>query len=365
MNTVRKILIIVGDLTYGGIQTCILNYLKNIDNEKFSFDIVVHNKGDNSVESEYLRYCNKILQVPKLSEVGLIKYISILRGVIIANGPYDVVHAHTHYKSGIELMAAKQAGVNVRISHSHNTVGKPNFQMLFYRWFINRTATLKLACSELAGNYLYKNKDFSVLNNAIELDKFNKCSDEKNISIRNSLNIDVNTLVVLHVGRFTTAKNHNYILDIIKSMPKDTDICFAFAGEGPLKAEIEKRANDYNISDKIRFLGNRNDIQDLLNCFNVFILPSFNEGLPLVLIEAQAVGVPCLVSDKVTSEVDMELGNMRFISIEEDPKVWAKYILQTMDKEKAKKDKIYLQFEKHGYNIKSAAKTLEKFYIAN
>ena len=270
--------------------------------------------------------------------------------------------------SGFILKEAKKSNIPIRISHSHTFNPKASILKSIYtgysKKFINANATHKFACSQKAGKWLYDNNvDTVVINNGIELDKF-MYNKEDSKQKKRELSIDESTIVIGHVGSFREAKNHDFLLDVFNYIEKRIDnIVLVLVGDGKLKKDIEQKAQNLALEHKIKFLGVRDDVHDILKIFDFMIFPSIYEGLPLSLIEAQASGVKCIVSDVITKEVDIGLNLVDYINLSSPLSEWSKSILDNDKCKNRESNKIKDAILENGYDIKYTVKYLEKLYV--
>jgi len=262
----------------------------------------------------------------------------------IKYGPYDVVHSHVHHFSGFVLKLAHSAGVPVRIAHCHNdttpvdckaTMLRRMYLRLCEHW-IRKHATLGFAVSQKAAEALW-GRDWStderwrILRCAIDLEPFRRPVD--GAAVRAELGIPQDALVVGHVGRFDPQKNHEFLLEIFKCLAKSRpNIRLLLVGDGPLRSDIEQKASGLGITDKIIFAGLRRDVSRLmLGAMNVFVMPSLYEGLPIVGIEAQAAGLPYVLSDAITEEIEIEKTLVHWVRNNASPAFWADAIMDAVD----------------------------------
>lgn len=358
---------IVGKWVGGGVEAVVMNYYRNIDREKIQFDFICDRDSTNIPYDEIEKLGGKVIIIPPYQEV--FKYQKELKRVL-REGNYKIVHSHVNTLSVFALRIAKKVGVPVRIAHSHSTTNKKEWKKNLLKQvlkpFSKIYATDYFACSELAGRWLFGNKEFDqgnvcLLNNAIDLEKFiynEKIRKEK----RQELNIKDDTLVIGHIGRFVKQKNHEFLIDIFNEIQKmNKNSVLLLAGEGPLLDEIKQKVNDMKLSKKVKFLGQRKDANELYQAFDVFLLPSLYEGLPVVGVEAQVSGLLCFFSTDMTSETKV-LKTSSFMSLNESASVWAEKILEFSKKHKRKN--VEKEISKTGFNIKKEAKKLEDKYIA-
>ena len=356
---------IVGKWLGGGVEAVIMNYYRHIDRTKIQFDFLCDEDSTNIPYEEIESLGGRVIIIPPYQKV--FKYIKELKRVL-KEGQYKIVHSHINTLSVFPLYAAKKAGVPVRIAHSHSTTNKKewkkNLMKLALRPFAKTFATDYFACSELAGRWLFGDKTFDegkvyVLNNAIDLDKFTY--DEKiRTSKRKELKIKDNTIVIGHIGRFVEQKNHRGLIDIFNEVHKiNKKTILILAGQGPLMEEMKEKVKSLGIEKNVQFLGQRSDANELYQAFDIFLLPSLYEGLPVVGVEAQASGLLCILSDDMTKETKV-LESTEFLSLSTSPEVWANILLQTYDKYERKNTKE--EISKNGFNIQEEAHKLVDIY---
>lgn len=356
---------IVGKWLGGGVEAVIMNYYRHIDRSKIQFDFICDSDSTNIPYEEIDSLGGRVIIVPPYQKV--FKYIKELIKIFKENN-YKIVHSHINTLSVFPLYAAKKAGVPVRIAHSHSTTNKKewkkNLMKLVLRPFSKVFATDYFACSELAGRWLFGDKTFNegkvyVLNNAIDLDKF-KYDEKIRKSKRKELGIKDNEIVIGHIGRFVEQKNHRGLIDIFNEIHKLNNKTVLFlAGQGPLMEEMQEKVKSLDLENSVNFLGQRSDANELYQAFDVFLLPSLYEGLPVVGVEAQAAGLLCILSDDMTKETKV-LETTEFLSLSSLPEVWANVVLQSYDNYK-RKDTID-EITKNNFNIKKEASKLENKY---
>ena len=320
----KKVLQVLSGLSAGGAESMLMNIYRNIDTTKVKFDFVVFGNENGIFSTEVINKGGKIFRVNALKEKGIINFIKEMKNIIKENGPYDAIHSHVDYLSGLVLMAAKICDVPIRISHSHSTNaithrGKLNYVThMFLKFLISINTNYYLACNKEAAQYMFGKRNAKkaiVINNAIDLYKFSeKGQYEKNKIIDVlKLNISNKTKIITNIGRFVEAKNHRVLIDIFNSYhQKVSDSVLLLIGEGKLKKDIFEYVKNKNLSNCVRFLGATNDIPQILHISDAVVLPSIYEGLPVTLIEAQAMNVPCVVSDTIKKDVDCNLDLIYF-----------------------------------------------------
>ena len=354
---------IMGKWIGGGVESVIMNYYRHLDHTKIQFDFICDEDSTRIPYDEIKKLGGRVFLVPKYQKLP--QYLKALEDLFRKNH-YRIVHSNVNTLSVFPLYAAKKAGVPIRISHSHSTSNvrewKRNIIKNILRTFSKRYATDYFACSELAGRYLFGSKTFDrgevkIIHNAIDLDKF-KFDPIARKNLRKELGIDDETIVIGHVGRFVQTKNHHFLIYAFKKYHnKNPNAKLLLIGTGPLEEKIKAKVKKLNLEDSVLFLGQRNDTNKLYSVMDIFCLPSLYEGLPVAGIEAQAAGLPCVYSDKVTIEADAA-NNAYYASIKN---IYS--YLQTLEQAIANrvKNRNNIKFSKH-FQISSNVNILEKFY---
>ena len=357
---------IIGKWVGGGVEAVVMNYYRNIDHKKIQFDFICDNDSINIPYKEIESLGGRVILVPPYQKV--FSYQNKLKKVFKENN-YKIVHSHINALSVFPLRAAKKAGVNVRIAHSHSTTSKKewkkNLIKIVLRPFSKVYATDYFSCTEHAGRWMFGNKAFDeekvfVMNNAIDLDKF-KYDENIRILKRKELGIDDNTLVIGHIGRFVQQKNHDFLIDIFNEIHKENkNSILLLAGQGPLINEIKEKVNLLSLTDSIIFLGQRDDVSELYQAFDVFLLPSLYEGLGVVLIEAQCAGCYCIASNEVP-EIAKVTNNLEFLPLNNNENEWCNLV---------KKNNLKIKRRDHmgdikdlGYDIVEQSMKLNDIYL--
>ena len=353
---------VVGKMMNGGVEAVVMNYYRHIDREKVQFDFIVDEDSTIIPREEIESLGGRIFIIPPYQKLN--KYIPALIKLFKGN-KYKIVHSHINTLSVFPLYAAKRAGVPVRIAHNHSTAAKgetkKNILKYMLRPFAKVYATNYAACSEYAGEWLFGKKsmergEVTIFNNAIDLDKFKFDENIRN-EVRKELGLD-GKFVIGHVGRFCYQKNQEFLVDIFEEVYKqDKNAALMFVGDGPDREKVEEKVKSLNLTDSVLFLGNRNDVYRIYNAMDVFVLPSRYEGLPVVGVEAQANGLQCLLSDKMTKETKMT-ENAEFLSIENPIPDWARHCLSDFKRE----DKSFVEVQQAGFDIKHQADNLRAYY---
>lgn len=353
----KRILQVVTYMGRGGIETMLMNYYRHMDRTKIQFDFLVHRNFKADFDDEIEALGGRIYHVPPMNPLKM-SYWKALEDFFRSH-PYEIVHCHLNYKSGVVLAAAKKTGVPVRIAHAHTagmSAGFSKLARICMKPLIPVTATHFFACGKSAGDAIFGGNPYSLIANALDADamRFNPQTRER---MRRELELgDACTLI--HVGRFGEEKNHAFLLEAFRELLKaEPGAKLVLVGDGELREDMERKAAALP-SGAVRFLGVRIDIPELLQAADVFTFPSRFEGLPVTMIEAQAAGLPCIKSDTVTDEcVVTDLVTSLPI---DDPRVWAEAILAA--KGAVRTDRL-ADIQRSGYDITAAAEKLTRFYL--
>ena len=377
MNTVR-ILHIVGIMNMGGLENLIMNIYRKINRNKVQFDFLVTREEEGIFDKEILELGGRIYKIPHMSKVGYSKYKEILYKFFKEHNEYKVVHCHRDALCSVYLRQAKKAEIPIRIAHSHTTKlsESKNIKGIimlvmkkYFMLFTNQNSNKQFACSREAGEWLFGrksiHKNINIIKNGIDISKYNY-NEDSNLKIRKELGISEDTFLIGHVGRFDIQKNHKFLVEVVDKLDKENlDYKVCFVGSGTLEKKIKSEVNRLGLQDKVIFLGIRNDIHELMMSFDLFIFPSLVEGLGIVLIEAQATGLNCLISDTIPKEADMEINLIKKLSIN-NIDLWVENIKILYDRRKKirldRKSNHTAIIEK-GYDISSTAEYLEEIYI--
>lgn len=346
------------EMNYGGVEMVVMNYYRHIDHSKVQFDFFVLEGSEIPQRKEIEELGGRIYIVPHYKH--LLQYEKTLIHLFKEN-QYKIVHSHMNTLSVFSLRAAKHAGVPVRIAHNHSTAGKGEYKKNFVKYILRLWAKIYptdlFACSKKAGEWIYgKNTEFTIFSNSIALEKFLYNEKIRN-KIKKEYNIQ-NKFVIGHVGRFCYQKNHEFLIDIFSKVYKeDQDVVLLLIGEGELENNIKEKVHVMELDQCVIFAGACENVNEMYQAMDIFVLPSRYEGLPVVGVEAQAAGLPCLFSENVTREAKI-LENTQFIGKNE--KDWISKILSM---KKVRREKTDLYLSQAGFNIVQSAKKLERFYL--
>lgn len=369
----KRILHIVGSMNRAGAETMVMNLYREVDRTKYQFDFIYFTPKKCDYDDEITEMGGKIYRVFPKSKNVLTRYINYYL-TLKKLKDNDYVHSHMNINNSMYLIIAYLAGIKERISHSHGTTGRSHKKGIrrIYKNFsfglIKRFATKYVACGEAAGKYLYpkvENSKIILLPNAIDVQKFSNSRKTNRNYIRNLLKIDNDTLVLSQVGRLNKVKNHDFSIKFLKFLKeKGTKFHFVIVGEGNLRNELEEKMKNARLEEDVTFLGVRSDVPELFSGSDAVLMPSLHEGFPVVLVESQAIGVPSLISDSISSEVDLDLGLVEFVDLKDDFSVWEEKLLKIVNQEEVKIEKILDVLTEKGFSIVGSVKKLEKIYGA-
>lgn len=369
----RRVLHIVGGMGKGGTETMLMNIYRKIDRNRIQFDFLYTTNEETYYDKEISKLGGNIFRIDTLSILNINKMVNQICDIIKQNGPYKVIHAHTLFNCGIAMKAAKRNGIDIRISHAHTTADneiglvRKIYIYLMRRLIINNSTNL-LACSDLAGEYLFgaeniKSDKYTMFPNLISYENIIDINykDVEKFRIENKLQED--DLVIGHIGTFKESKNQKFLLKIVNVLKeKNKNIKLLLVGDGSMRDELETMCSDLDISNEVIFTGTRDDIDVILNSMDVFVFPSTFEGLGLVLLEAQAAGLPCVVSEAIQPEADLKLGLFSKLNLSDGAEFWANKIIEVYGKKETNKQKILDAFDKQGYSTEKCISKLLSIY---
>lgn len=361
MNEPIRILHIVGAMYPGGMENFIMNLYRNIDRTRFQFDFIVHQQKDNDYTEEIEKLGGRVYLLPRLTRKPFSNLHRIRR--LVRENHYPMVIRHTaNALVAPQLLAAKSAGA-VTVCHSHNETDP---QLRLHRMgqkLMRRAADIRLACSEKAGHWMYGDQSFEVIHNAIDIPRF-AYRESKATKIREEFHLE-GKHAYGNIANFIASKNHSYLLRIYREIIKlDPDaVCFCL-GEGDLRPQIEEEIKELHLEERVILTGIRGDVPDFMSALDVLVFPSRFEGLPLTLIEAQAAGLPSLISDTITGDVIVTEGIVQQLSIELDPKEWAERAV-LLAKEQSDRTCPYESIAAAGYDIRQLVQWYQEFIQKN
>lgn len=378
-----KVLQVTGAMNRGGAEVMIMDIYKNISPE-FHFDFLVNynlKKGiiEGDFDAEILSTASKIKHIPAQWDIGPFLYIKKFKEIIKEIGTPDIIHIHMNAKSGIIAIAAKLAGIKKIIIHSHGDITfKGKFlknsltiaEHYAQKILINHCGTDFWGCSPAAlKSFFYSSKikrgETVIINNAIDVNKYTNYDKEEGEILKASFQRNSNTLVIGAVGRIVRRKNVKFIIEILHELDlQNVDFIFVNAGkvvDVEYMKEIEDAILNYNLTSKVIHLGLRDDIPTVMSTFDVFVSPAYSEAFGMVAAEAQAAGLPSVLSTEFPKSIDMQLGLVYFIE-KFETKLWAEKILQVSYNKLSNKQSIELNFQALGFDIKTNIRNIENLY---
>lgn len=363
-----RVLQVIGIVCGGGVESVVMNYYRHIDRQRVQFDFVVDGYEKTALDDEIVALGGRVYHIEPYRK-NIFRYMGQIYR-IVRDHRYRVVHSHMNTLAVFSLLPAYLAGARVRILHNHSmavrseglrTVMKEMLRPLA-PLFANRYA----ACSQLAGTWMYGKKKMAsgavtLVRNAIDLEAY-AFSSQRRQAVRQALAIREDAFVVGHVGRFVYQKNHAFLLEVFRAILRQRpEALLLLIGEGELRAAIEEKARAYGMADRVRFLGLRDDVRALYNAMDVFILPSWYEGLPVVAVEAQANGLPCFLSDRVTQESHLTQ-SAHFLPLAAGADAWAEAVAAQPT---VRNVHAYDEMTKAGFEIRTAAQHLLNWYTVS
>ncbi len=363
----KRILHIVGGMDRAGAETMLMNLYRKIDKSKYQFDFVYFKDSKCDYDDEIIELGGRIFRIPNSNPISRTLKLSRL---IEKEKPFHAVHCHMLFSNAFHVLAAYFAKIEMRISHSHNT-SDVNSKTFFGRLYQNvsrrimrKFSTHFVACGEAAGEFLFPNNDrIEYLLNAIDVDEFSNNRIANRRFLKDEFNLDDDTIVITQIGRISPVKNHKFTINLAEYLfQKGHKFVVCVVGSGPLQNELLELVNEKKLNNSVKFLGIRSDIPNILAGTDVMIMPSFHEGFPVVLVESQATGVPSLISNNISPEVDMELKLVEFASLNDELSTWETKLLELLKQKEVSPVKRLEILSNKGFNINNSVKKLERIY---
>ena len=360
-----RILQVFAEMNRGGAETMIMNLYRHIDRERIQFDFIVHTQEKCAFDEEIEKLGGRIYKVPKYVGTNHFSYKNAWKDFFKSHSDYTIIHGHVRSTASIYLKIAKRYNLTT-IAHSHSISSGSGIKAVIKDVFqlpIRHISDYFLACSETAGQWLFGDKvvasnKFKILNNAIDVEEFT-FNNQIREAIRHDYGIE-DKLVIGHVGRFHSAKNHEFLIDIFKNIHnKFEDSVLLLVGDGFLKESIQEKVRNEGIEDNVIFAGVRSDVADIYQGMDLFLFPSLFEGLGIVVVEAQAAGLNCIVSNQIPDEAIIT-NLVEKVSLVKSPEDWAEVVLKKINYKR--KDTSEL-LKASGYDIKDSVKWLENYYL--
>ncbi|UTA66861.1 glycosyltransferase [Emticicia sp. 21SJ11W-3] len=361
-----RILHVIGGMDRAGAETMVMNIYRNIDRTRIQFDFIYFKAKACDYDEEILSLGGKIFRIV---EGNSFKRIYSLYRFLKHNSQYQVIHAHTLLNIGFCFLAANLAGVPIRIAHSHsitnasdNSLANRIYQQLSI-FLIKKYSTNAIACSTEAAEFLFpENKKALVLYNSIDIDQYFETGKTHKDFLRETFLPGSNSRIYVQIGRLENVKNHAFSLQIMYVLKnKKIDFHFFIIGQGTLDSFIRNEVSRLGLSGNVTMLGIRDDVPQLMAGADVMLMPSLYEGLPMVLIESQCIGLPALISDNVPADVDMGVSLVKKLSLSDTPEEWAE-VLFNIKREAPKQQNIEILRSK-GLDIQDAARIYTDLYL--
>lgn len=363
--TPTRVLHVVTSLDPGGIETMLMNLYRNVDRRVIQFDFAVHRSQPGSFEPEVASLGGRVFRFSALKSATLPLYSLEFKKFLRQHPEHRIVHSHLNQYSCFPLLGAKLAGAPVRISHSHQDLTHhPRLSIArslttkVCKRLLPTVSTRNFACATEAGTWLFGESDFELLPNSIDTERF--AFDEQERFVARSKHGLNGRLVLGHVGNFSPVKNYGFLLDLLEALlaqgrPASLLLVGDYEKNPKLLSEIDKRG----LSDEVVLTGVVSDVEKKLNAMDAFVFPSLREGLPVAVVEAQANGLPCFVSDAVTEEVKLS-DSVTFLSLQAGVDEWRHQITHTslIRSSTAARD-----VSTSGYDVAEVSEVLQGMYL--
>jgi glycosyltransferase EpsF len=363
----KRILHIVGGMDRAGAETMLMNLYRKLDKSKYQFDFVYFKDSKFDYDDEIQELGGRIFRINNSNPI----YRSIkLSKLIKKENPFHAVHCHMLFSNAFHILAAYFAKTDIRISHSHNT-SDVNSKTVFGRLYQNisrvimkKFSTHFIACGEAAGKFLFPNNNkIENLLNAIDVESFSDNRLQNSGFLKEEFHLDTDMIIITQIGRISPVKNHKFTIEFAEYLKKKKHkFIIMIVGSGPLKSELNNFIEEKKLNNSIKFLGTRSDIPNILAGTDLMIMPSFHEGFPVVLVESQATGVPSLISDNISLEVDMGLKLVAFANLDDDFSVWETKLLEILHQKKVSSSERLDKLSDKGFNINNSIRKLENIY---
>lgn len=351
----KKILVIGMTSFPGGMERYLVNWFQNMDKSQYQIDFLNQESEQLIAYTDYInKYGGSIVNVVKRKGHFLRHYWELKK--LYRKNKYDIVYYNTLDLANVDflIMAELFSKNAIKVVHAHNSNSLSSGIRLclikIHTRFIEKLSDVRLACSYVAGDWMFQGTNYKVIHNAIDLNKFSFCLAKKQ-EMLSKLGI-MNKKIWGTVGRLGEQKNPLFLIEIMRCVHSlDKDIVFLHIGDGPMKQIMQEKIKEYGLEEVYFLLGKINNVEDYYQIMDKFVFPSIYEGLPLTLIEAQAVGIKCFVSDKVSLESDLQAGLFTSLSLSAGPREWASIIMETEALEDAQKPNCIKYVKKAGYDL--------------
>lgn len=340
-----------------GIENMLMNYYRKIDRNMIQFDFLSHRKEDGAYDEEIRSLGGRVYHAPRLYPQNYISYLGYMKRFFKEHPEYKIVHSHIESMSYLPLLTAQKAGIQTRIVHSHSSLLLYDYKYILKRAFIKgipHVANHYAACSKSAGQFLFGDQiKFTIIPNALDCSKF-EYSYETRAKKRKELGVE-GKFVIGHVGRFTPEKNHEFLINVFSEIAAvREDAVLLLVGKGELENKIKNLVHERNLTNKVIFLKERDDVGELYQAMDIFAFPSISEGLGMTAVEAQISGLKTIISDKVPDEAIIS-DDTKVLPLEQE--LWIKEILNTTNN--YNRHTVYSEF----FDINKAVVSLTNYYM--
>ena len=365
MNEPIRILHMIGSLNIGGSQAMVVNLYKNIDREKIQFDFILDHPSEVFFKETVESLGAKVYEMPTFNGLNFRQIKKEWNKFFEEHPEYKVLHSHVRSYASLYIPIAKKHGLKT-IIHSHSTSNGSGISAIIKRLMqssLKRRADYLFACSEESGKWLFGEKairksNYYMIPNAVDTKKFAFKNDVR-CKTRESLGISNDSIAYGHVGRLHPSKNHAFLLDVFAELlKKQPNAKLLLVGDGELRGEIEAKISELKINDSVFMLGARNDVDEVLQAIDVFLFPSNWEGLPVTVVEAQASGLPCFISDTITKDVNTS-SLVKYLPIDKGTTVW----VDELTSANLSRKNVIEDIKKAGFDIEESAYNISDFYI--
>lgn len=364
----KRILHVVGGMDRAGAETMLMNLYRKLDRTKYQFDFVYFRDSPCDYDEEILVLGGRIFRV-SMSGNPISRTIK-LKKLIQKEAPFHAVHCHMLFSNSLHILAAYFAKIDMLISHSHNTsdinskstIGR--VYQSFSKKIMAKYSTHFIACGQKAGEFLFPSvTNINYLLNAIDVESFSENRILNRNFLRQELIVDTDTIIITQIGRLAPVKNHYFTINFAKHL-KENNIKFKIVvvGAGNLKEILQSKVRELKLENEVLFLGVRSDIPNILAGTDIMLMPSLHEGFPVVLVETQASGVPSLIADTISSEVELGMDMVQFLSLEDSFSVWESKLKKMVSKDDVSAEVRLEVLSKEGFNINKSIKKLEDIY---
>lgn len=345
----------------GGVESFLMNLYRNMDREKIQMDFVVFSDEVGMHEAEIARLGGRVYKVPRKKD-GLFRNLNAIRKIVKEN-QYKIVHRNCDAAIMLlDILAAKLGGARYVIAHAHSTQNEHSFIHKVCKPFLRKVVKYRYACSDAAGKWMYGKASFEIIPNGIDCKQFDFQQNIRD-KIRTQFLIPENTIVMGNVAVFKEVKNLSFLIDVFAEIHKRNDnTMLLLVGDGEERSSLENKVRELQLEHCIKFLGTRSNVNEIFMAMDIFILPSFYEGLPLTMVEAQTSGLKCYISDRVPDDAIINAELVEKVSLEENAEEWAEKILTTCDVEDRKHAGQVVR--QAGYDIRQVAKKMQDFYLS-